>query len=51
MHGSVETNLPLELQQHLREIGVLKAEKPKEVKDLRDHVAWVPTYDGEEPPF
>lgn len=51
MHGSVETNLPLELQQHLREIGVLKTEKSKEVKDLRDHVAWVPTYEGEEPPF
>ena len=51
MHGSVETNLPLDLQQHLRELGLLEANKPEKVNDLRDHVAWVPTYNGEEPPF
>lgn len=51
MHGSAETDLPLDLQQHLREMGLLEANKPEKTKDLRDHVAWVPKHNGEEPPF
>jgi hypothetical protein len=38
-----------ELQQHLKEMGLLEAplDKPK----LPDYKAWKPTYEGEDPPF
>ena len=49
--SSGEASPSLELQLFIREMfGPDKVEKTP-TKDLRNHVAWVPSHPNEEPPF
>lgn len=45
-------SIPRELSAYLEEIGVkqLKSEI-QQVTELEKYVAWIPSYEGEEPPF
>ena len=44
----IQDNIPQELAQFLNEMGLV--EERKEVQ-RKEHVAWLPSFDGEEPPF
>ena len=48
---TIETKTPFDLQQHLKDMGLLE---PKVILDKATRVeykAWKPAYKGEEPPF
>lgn len=44
-------DIPQELALFLKEMGLVEAREEHVVKHYRDHVAWKPTREGEEPPF
>ena len=44
----MEDNIPQELAQFLNEMGLV--EEHEEVQ-REEYVAWLPSFDGEEPPF
>jgi hypothetical protein len=46
---SPQSDLPQQLSLFLREVGV--AEIKEEVTELEKYVAWMPSYEGEQPPF
>ena len=45
---SQQSNIPQELALFLKEMGLV--EEREEVQ-REEHVAWLPSFDGEEPPF
>jgi len=46
---SMQSDLPQQLSLFLHEMGI--AEIKQEVTEPENYVAWLPSYDGEEPPF
>ena len=46
---SPQSDIPQQLSLFLREMGI--AEIKQEVTEPENYVAWLPSYDGEEPPF
>ena len=45
----MQSDLPQQLSLFLHEMGI--AEIKEEVTEPENYVAWLPSYDGEEPPF
>ena len=45
-------DIPRELSTYLEEIGVKQPRsETQQVTEAEKHVAWIPSYEGEEPPF